>query len=25
VSYSSESLRLVTGMCGDTIGIKEIQ
>jgi hypothetical protein len=23
--YSSESLRLVTGMCGDTIGIKEIQ
>jgi len=25
VNYSSESLRLVTGMCGDTIGIKEIQ
>lgn len=23
--YSSESLRLVTGICGDTIGIKEIQ
>ena len=24
VSYSSEQLRLVTGMCGDTMGVKEV-
>jgi len=24
ISYSSEQLRLITGMCGDTMGVKEV-